>query len=64
MSSASPEEKEKFQIEMGLVCFAFLAVIALIVQLIGDFTVVWTVVGSVSLFLALFLAGMLRTFRT
>tara|TARA_B100000963_G_C22169432_1_gene469562 strand:- start:117 stop:314 length:198 start_codon:yes stop_codon:yes gene_type:complete len=63
MSSASPEEKEKFQFEMAIVCFVFLAIIALVVQLISGFMVVWTVIGSVALFLTLFLAGMLRTFR-
>ena len=63
MSSASPEEKEKFQFEMAIVCFVFLAIIALVVQLISGFMVFWTVIGSVALFLTLFLAGMLRTFR-
>ena len=55
MSSASPEEKEKFQFEMAVVCFVFLAIIALVVQLISGFMVVWTVLGSMGIVFALVL---------
>mgnify|MGYP001293527703 CR=1 FL=1 len=57
---ASPEERQRFQMEIGVICFAFLAVIALVIQLIGGFMVVWTVVGSVAVVLAIIFMMMKR----
>lgn len=57
---ASLEERQQFQMEIGVICFAFLAVIALVIQLIGGFMVVWTVVGSVAVVLAIIFMMMKR----
>jgi hypothetical protein len=57
---ASLEERQKVQMEIGVICFAFLAVIALIIQLIGGFMVFWTVVGSVAVVLAIIFMMMKR----
>ena len=47
----SDKEREETQRLMGQVCFGFLAVVALVVQLIGGFMVAWTVMGSLCLLL-------------
>ena len=59
-SKASPEEREETQLTFGMVCLGFLAVIALVVQLVSGFMVAWTVIGSVCLILSLALGCMLR----
>lgn len=50
---ASPEEREETQMMFGMVCLGFLAVVALVVQLIGGFMVAWTVIGSTCALFAL-----------
>ena len=63
-SPASPEEREETQMIFGMVCLGFLAVVALVVQLIGGFMVAWTVIGSTCLVLASALGCMIRMTNT
>lgn len=52
---ASDEERQDTQMMAGAVCFFFLAVISLVVQLISGFMVAWTVLGIMGLVFALVL---------
>ena len=51
----SDEERQDTQMTGAAVCFFFLAVIALVIQLIGGFVVAWTVLGIMGLVFALVL---------
>jgi hypothetical protein len=63
-SPASPEEREETQMMFGMVCLGFLAVIALVVQLIGGFMVAWTVIGSMCLIAMLTIGCLMRVTKT
>ena len=51
----SDEERQDTQMTVVITCLCFLAVIALVIQLIGGFTVAWTVLGAMGLIFALVL---------
>ena len=51
----SDKERQDTQMTVGITCFAFLAVLALVIQLIGGFMVAWTVLGCMGLVFALVL---------
>lgn len=63
-SIPSDEEREETQMIFGQVCFGFLAVVALIVQLIGGFMVAWTVIGSMCLIAMLTIGCLMRVTET
>ena len=50
-AQASPEEREETQMILGMACLGFLALVALVVQIIGGFMIAWTVIGSIALVL-------------
>lgn len=51
----SDAERQDTQMTAGIVCFFFLAVFALIIQLISGYMVAWTVLGIMGLVFALVL---------
>lgn len=51
----SDAERQDTQETVGIVCFFFLAVISLVIQLISGYMVAWTVLGIMGLVFALVL---------
>ena len=59
----SDAERQDTQMAAGITCFAFLAVLALVIQLISGYMVAWTVMGIMGLVFALVLLIVPRFIR-
>mgnify|MGYP001455300342 CR=1 FL=1 len=59
----SDAERQDTQMAAGIICFAFLAVLALVIQLISGYMVAWTVMGIMGLVFALVLLIVPRFIR-
>ena len=59
----SDAERQDTQMTAGITCFAFLAVLALVIQLISGYMVAWTVMGIMGLVFALVLLIVPRFIR-
>ena len=63
MDRTDSTEEERFHLEIGIVCFIFLALVSLVIQLTGGFTMVWTVIGSVGVVVSILLFVMMKGIR-
>lgn len=59
----SDAERQDTQMTAGIACFFFLAVLALVIQLIAGYMVAWTVLGIMGLVFALLLIIIPRFLR-
>jgi len=58
----SDAERQDTQMMGGIVCFSFLAILSLVIQLISGFMVAWTVLGAMGFVFALVLIIVPRFF--